>query len=94
MWSSINDKASEVLSGCVTRLELAKDKLTKIVGDYKEDMNALTSITMVGRASISNDSPSSDDVPVAAETATESDLYEVTVEKYDKVIELTKGNIE
>nr|BDT63195.1 MAG: wsv151-like protein [Hemigrapsus takanoi nimavirus]GBG35365.1 wsv151-like protein [Hemigrapsus takanoi nimavirus] len=94
MWSSINKKASEVLSVCEIFLELAKDKVTKIIGDYKENMSVLTSITMVNRPSISDDSPWSDNAPMAAKTATKSELYEATAEKYDKVIELTKENIE
>ena len=83
MWSSINDKTSEVLSECNLRLELAKDKITKINGDYKENKSVLTSITMVDRPS--NSSSSS--------LTTKSELHEATAEKYDEVIELTKSNI-
>ena len=76
------------------RLELARDKVTKIIGDYKENSSVLTSITMVDRPSGSYDFSSSDDAPAqAAKTATKSELYEATTEKYEKVIELTKENI-
>lgn len=94
MWSSINDKASEVLSRCIMRLELTKDKVTKIVDDYKEDTSALTSITMVGRPSSSNVPSSSDDAPKAAKTVSERELYEATAKKYDDVIKMTKENTE
>lgn len=93
MWSSINVKASEVLSECNMRLELAKDKVTKIIGDYKENTSILTSITMVDHRSSSNNSSALCDTPIAAKTATKSELYEATAEKYDKVIELINENI-
>lgn len=94
MWSSVHDKASEALSECNMRLELAKDKVTKIIGDYKENTSVLTSITMVDRPSSSDDYSSTDGPSTAAKTATKSELYEATAEKYDKVMELTKENIE
>ena len=86
MWCSINDKASEILSDCNMRLELAKDKLTKIIGDYTENMNVLASITMVDRSDGS--------LSVISKLETKSELYQATAEKYDRLIESTKENIQ